>query len=167
MVKMSERRAERRAHLDSKPKPIPETNERSLRQAAALGDMEKLQQLLKADGVDVNDRDVTAASHYPHRSIARRAALTCVAHLPQDASFTALMLAAMRGHAEAVKALLAAGADKSLMTIIPDFGEAVEAQMIEHDVKPTPSENAFNYATRYGHPERKDACRRRCDGLAS
>ena len=68
MVKMSERRAERRAHLDSKPKPIPETNERSLRQAAALGDMEKLQQLLKADGVDVNDRDVTAASHYPHRS---------------------------------------------------------------------------------------------------
>jgi len=59
----------------------------------------------------------------------------------------------MRGHAEAVKALLAAGADKSLMTIIPDFGEAVEAQMIEHDVKPTPSENAFNYATRYGHPE--------------
>lgn len=63
------------------------------------------------------------------------------------------MLAAMRGHLAVVKALLAAGADKSILTIIPDFGEAVEAQMIEHDVPATPEESAFNYATRYGHKE--------------
>ena len=59
------------------------------------------------------------------------------------------MLASMRGHPEAVAALLKAGASKDCLTCPAEISDKlVEDGLIR--VKP---ETALDYAGRYGHPE--------------
>ena len=71
MVKISERRAaaaaSKGANVDVKAKPYPDSPERSLRLAAGYGEMDKVSELPKSPGIDINSQAVHRAQP-PHAS---------------------------------------------------------------------------------------------------